>query len=61
MENNEIIASVSLTETVQFRRLVDFLGDVQAHASETDDYELLAMVEECRTDLTHAFGKMAED
>lgn len=41
----------SLTQTRHFRRLVDFLSDVERIADERCDLELREAVEACRDDL----------
>ena len=43
--------SLSLTETPQYRRLVQFIGEVAEYAAETNDSELAAIVERLRGDL----------
>lgn len=46
--------SYSLTETTQYRRLVDFAADVHELASDREDEELLAMVDDLRRGLATA-------
>jgi len=43
--------TVSVTETRQYRRLVQFLMDVESLASVNADDELREIVNECRVDL----------
>ena len=43
--------SLSLTETPQYRRLVEFIGEVAAYAEATDNAELAEIVERLRADL----------
>lgn len=47
----EIKMALSLTETDQFRRLVDFAQAVERHADEECDVELQALVHELHDDL----------
>lgn len=51
MPKASITYSVTMTETWHFRRLVDFLVDVETHARENDDYALLSIVDEVQDDL----------
>ena len=51
-----IAVEYSLTETRQFQRLVDFLLAVDEHAEAGDDYELHALVRDCRDDLLRMRG-----
>lgn len=46
-----VSAEISLTETVPFRRLVQFLQDAEDYARLTADDELAEMVEDCRADM----------
>lgn len=46
--------NVSLTETAQFRRLIKFVHDVEAHARYTWDRDLEGMVVDLRQDLARA-------
>lgn len=43
--------AISLTETVAFRRLVDFVEQVEEHADEQCDIALSTLVDDCRQDL----------
>ena len=43
--------SLSLTETPQYRRLVQFIGEVSEYAQETNDAALADIVERLRADL----------
>lgn len=43
--------TISVTEMRPYRRLVDFLQDVDRYADENVDLELQDMVEDCRNDL----------
>lgn len=43
--------TVSLTEVPQFRRLVQFVADVEDHANENHDFELWSLIADLRRDL----------
>lgn len=46
--------NVSLSEAPAFRRLVQFLEDVESHGRIHADEEVQGLVDECRSDLLHA-------
>ena len=46
-----ITMKFTMTEVPHFRRLVDFLAEVERHADEECDVALKDLVEECREDL----------
>lgn len=47
---------VSMTETEQFQRLVQFMFEVEEHADIIEDADLTELVENCRTDLLQRFS-----
>jgi uncharacterized glyoxalase superfamily metalloenzyme YdcJ len=51
MAVREVRFSVSVTEVPQFRRLVEFVADVEGYARLAYDHDLMRMVEELREDL----------
>ena len=50
--------NISLTETSQFRRLVEFLRDTEDYARLIADENLMAIVETCHKDLQTMFGEV---
>ena len=51
MPDARAVLHVSLTEQPQFRRLVEFVREVEAHAQATDDFDLLSIVNHLDDDL----------
>jgi len=51
MASREIHVEISITETPQFRRLIDFIHDVEDYADEIEDVDLAEIIDRLRADL----------